>query len=87
MQRWDYLVIHHEWNAPSPNTFGYSFEPSWYWSDDKTSTLTDEERLRQLGLQGWELVSAYPVALADAEGWASGTSSVIYVFKRPISGE
>lgn len=43
---------------------------------DKGTTYWDH--LQQLGIEGWELVSCFPVTAG--EGW---TREVVWVFKRP----
>ena len=50
------------------------------WEQRDPEGNTDWERLRQLGHQGWELVSSFPVATGGG-----GTIQIVWVLKRPAS--
>lgn len=69
MTTWEYHVIH--------TNIRLQFKEIW------TAKIKDEatgwEMIQQLGQEGWEMVSAFP--LQSPEG---GTISVAWVFKRPI---
>jgi len=51
MQTWEYLTITREWFF----TPALKNNWSWRWLDDSTKNV--DERLKELGSQGWELVN------------------------------
>lgn len=46
-------------------------------TDDENKSKATEEHLKQLGLQGWELVSVAP---SKGQGWGN----YLFAFKRPL---
>jgi len=46
-------------------------------TDDEKKSKSTEEHLKQLGLEGWELVSVAP---SKGQGWGN----YLFAFKRPI---
>ena len=48
------------------------------WQSKAVDGKSDWERVQRLGAEGWELVSAYPVARNGG-----GTGQVVWGFKRP----
>jgi uncharacterized protein YerC len=74
MQRWEYIEL----------CLKLGSNNDWVWSDTGISshTIGVSSRLTQMGLDGWELVSAYPQT-----GGMKGhivTVYIYYLFKRPI---
>jgi len=69
MQKWEYCVIVRSREGV--------VKTKWKWSDDG-SDKNDTEKFNELGLLGWELVSALAY---DSDGT---TRSYRYLFKRPI---
>ena len=67
MQKREYLRLIHEYNFSSTK---------WSWRD--CSKQSPDERLKEKGLQGWELVN---VAAREAEE----ISEFYYYFKRPLA--
>lgn len=46
-------------------------------TDDEHKSKSTEEQMKQLGLQGWELVSVAP---SKGQGWGN----YLFAFKRPV---
>ena len=51
------------------------------WEDGSPKSVN--ERLNELGEQGWELVAMCPVALRERDNTAGTTSWIMFTFKRP----
>ncbi|MBV6394896.1 MAG: hypothetical protein HFACDABA_00466 [Anaerolineales bacterium] len=66
MQKWDYKTL-----TVSEN------RGKWVWSDTQTEK-SEQERLKELGKEGWELVG---VALYQGQ---FSTLAYYYYFKRPL---
>ena len=52
--------------------------------ENEPGNWRDRVALDELGEDGWELVSAYPVSNGTNDWTAGATHEVVYVFKRPI---
>ena len=79
-QTWDYKWI----------SVGRAIESGGAWSvwaeDDKPlrGPVTIASKIKELGSQGWELVSVTPISNNScAQGCAGFTSQISYYFKRP----
>jgi hypothetical protein len=72
MQKWEYLT--QEYACKTPGLITGSFE--WDWKGINGN-------LHSLGEQGWELISAYPLAHLQGLGSSGVTSQVVFIFKRP----
>lgn len=70
--KWEYLTK--EYACKTRGTFSPSFR--WDWEEINRN-------LSSLGEQGWELVSAYPLAHLAGLGYSGVTSRVVFIFKRP----
>ena len=85
MPQWEYLCLRREMVYETTGLL--SGQLLWRWDDenknDKNTLLSIQNRLTQLGEQGWELVSMIPVSDHDGASFAGQTSSVRFVFKRP----
>ena len=72
MTAWEYQVLR----------TGIKLQFKELWTSKIRGTSTGWDLIQQLGEEGWELVSSFPVD--SAEG---GTNAVGWVFKRPIKAE
>ena len=85
MPQWEYLCLRREMVYETTGLL--SGRLLWRWDDenknDKNTLLSVQNRLNQLGEQGWELVSMIPVSDQDGASIAGRTSSVRFIFKRP----
>jgi hypothetical protein len=70
VQKWEYKKV--------------GAEREWKRVRAKWTEWEYEFDLDELGLEGWELVSAYPVAGYYGEFLNGATTRIVYVFKRPI---
>jgi hypothetical protein len=61
-----------------------TLETKWFWEDVPEDSRTMQERLNALGKEGWELVSAFPLAQRSGEGWSGMTSCVDLILKRTV---
>lgn len=52
MQKWEYLVLAHQWDKD---------RQYYYWNNDETDKRTIDEVLNELGKDGWELVDTRTV--------------------------
>jgi hypothetical protein len=73
MQNWEYLTQ----TRICPNK-----DPYW---EEGMKTESVATRLKRVGENGWESVTAYPVSIDPSSSWAGRTSYVLFVFKRPIN--
>ena len=83
MQKWEYLYILFWREKPR-------FTPRWSefktQIDGKEMALDAfEQYMQTLGEQGWELVTAIPVAARWETSWLGMTTSIRFIFKRPKS--
>ena len=85
MQRWEYKSI--SVARAAANLIGWTV-PDWsLWTEDDkplSAPVSLGPKLKQLGDQGWELVSVIPISNHTATGTAGFTSQMIYFFKRPV---
>jgi hypothetical protein len=62
--------------------------PDWsLWTEDDKplpAPVALHPKLKQLGDQGWELVSVIPVSNHSTAETAGFTSQLTYIFKRPV---
>jgi hypothetical protein len=78
MQQWEYLRLINERNEDD-NLF--------YWQDlpqQSTRQLPPEERLNNLGREGWELASVIPSSTWSGERMAGYTTRTTYWLKRRL---
>lgn len=73
MQKWEYLT--QQYACKTSGLVSVSFK--WDWKEINSNLVS-------LGEQGWELVSAYPLAHLAGLGYSGSTSRVVFIFKRPI---
>jgi len=81
MQRWEYLNVVKSRGKDDENKIGdwciNCYPPAELPVNDPNDFLTI------LGEQGWELVSAWPLAGISGKYWAGISSQEKWVFKRP----
>lgn len=68
MQKWDHLHLVHEWSAG---------RKTWGWRDG--GSQTHNERLKKLGMEGWELVNVVVFGSPNSD-----ISEFHFYFKRPL---
>jgi len=71
MQKWEYTVF--EWQRDLTSGFSVNGKE---WQTNFG--------FKQLGDAGWELVSAFPVSSRGTQMSAGVTTSITFIFKRPI---
>ena len=79
MNKWEYLQILHERDKPrmsSTWTYFKLINGKEYGKDEFANYL------QKLGEDGWELVSAVPIAYSSSS-WIGMTTDILYTFKRP----
>jgi hypothetical protein len=82
MQKWEYKYLTRTRNSKSDLTAG-----AWEMMLEDGNSIRAvpiENRLAELGRQGWELVNVHPLCSVVGEGYAGFTTSEKWVFKRPI---
>lgn len=74
MQKWEYIELMLQLNSNNV----------WVWGNTEVSAkeVSTEQRLNEMGREGWELVSSY--TQSSLAGTASQTKYFYYIFKRPI---
>lgn len=94
VQKWEYVVhVCRHVSVEDPDKKGFSKWLSevkrWEWDDSSGLTQTIDERLNQLGRDGWELVSESVIASSEAapvngvkKNWCT---SHRFFFKRLLS--
>lgn len=80
--QWEYTLISGRIMAPedSDDFRGQGLDLLW---KTETEAPTTWQHIQQAGRDGWELVSAFPIAEYTEEENAGYTSIVAFVFKRP----
>jgi hypothetical protein len=79
MPKWEYLRLINERNEDD-NLF--------YWQDlpdTSTKDFPPQERLNQLGEQGWELAAAFPSSTWSGERMSGYTTRTTYWLKREVA--
>lgn len=66
MQKWEYLVLLHTWDVELQE---------YYWGTDPKDNMAIQDRLDELGKEGWELVAVRTLGMS---------ASAFYHFKRPL---
>jgi hypothetical protein len=79
MTKWEYLQFLHERDKPRMSSTWTGFD---YINGKKYSKEEFASYLQKLGENGWELVSAVPIAISSSS-WIGMTSDILYTFKRP----
>jgi hypothetical protein len=72
MNRWEFNVLVVDVAA--------NFQPNMekMWRDKGPDNLSNWDRLQQMGQEGWELVSTFPLTATG------GTTKVVWTFKRAL---
>ena len=78
MDKWEYFYLGRDINYHGL----LGGDVRYTWDDNDKSDLGD--RLKLLGENGWELVSAYPVSTNVGAGVGGTTTRIEYIFKRRV---
>ena len=80
-KKWDYTVYLSQ-QFQIPGTIELVPDIARLWEVAHADGNTDLDKVRALGEEGWELVSALPVIVPVGSG-ASRTEQILFIFKRP----
>ena len=86
MQKWEYNMFSSDVRRRKKGGMLGKIEEGCYliWNDKNDAGKTDFDKITEMGLNGWELVSVTPVAVYASPNMSGATYEILFTFKRPI---